>query len=201
VTRPYRQSRREEAAEETRRRIVQATFDLHGEQGIAATSMKQIASRAGVSVGSVYHHFPTYEDAVTACGAMALGRNPMPDASVFEGARDRAERVRRMATATFEMFAGVRAFASVRADQTKVPVLAAVVEQERAARLALARAALEDDEADLAPTLATLMDVGVYEAMVAAGHAPAEGARQVAEIANAWLESRRPCTPRTRTEA
>ena len=200
MTRPYRQSRREEAAEETRRRIVQATFDLHGEQGIAATSMKQIAARAGVSVGSVYHHFPTYADAVIACGATALDRNPLPDPTIFEGARDRSQRVERMARAMFEMFAAVRAFASVRADQAKVPVLTAVVEQERTARLALARAALDDD-ADLAPTLATLMDVGVYEAMIAAGHTPAEAAREVAEVANAWLESRRPSNPKTRTEA
>ncbi len=194
MARGYRQSRREEAADDTRRRIVQATFDLHGEQGIAATSMKQIAARAGVSVGSVYHHFPTYEHAVTACGTTAMANNPLPAAEVFAGAASRAERVRRMAAATFEFFAAVRAFASVRADQEKVPVLAGFVALEREARLALALAAVGEDGADLAPTLATLMDVGVYEAARAAGLSPADGARQVAEVANAWLETRRPAS-------
>ena len=115
MKRPYTQSRREEAAGETRRRIVQATFDLHGEQGIAATSMKQIAERAGLSVGSVYHHFPTYEDAVTACGILAMGRHPPPTPAIFEGASDRAERGLRMAGAMFGLFGAVRALPSVRA--------------------------------------------------------------------------------------
>jgi len=190
MSRGYRQLRREEAAEKTRRRIVQATFDLHGEQGIAATSMKQIAARAGVSVGSVYHHFPTYGDAVTACGTTALGRHPPPTAEIFAGVADRAERVRRMALAMFELFAAIRAFASVRADQEKVPALVPFVAQEHEARLALARGAVGDTDADLAPTLAALMDVGVYEAMRAAGLGPAQAAQQVAEIANAWLQSR-----------
>ena len=67
--RTYQLGRRAESAEETRRRLVQATFELHGEQGIAATSMKQIADRAGVGIGTVYHHFPTLDETVMACGA------------------------------------------------------------------------------------------------------------------------------------
>ncbi|HEY0437700.1 MAG TPA: helix-turn-helix domain-containing protein, partial [Phenylobacterium sp.] len=66
MARTYRQSKRGDTAEETRRRIVDACFELHREQGMVATTMKQIAERAGVSVGSVYHHFPTYDDAIRA---------------------------------------------------------------------------------------------------------------------------------------
>src|SRR3982074_2627544 len=73
--RRYRLDRRAETAEETRRRIVQATQELHAQQGIYATSMTHIAERAGVSVGTVYHHFPTYQDAVSAC-ARPTGREP-----------------------------------------------------------------------------------------------------------------------------
>ena len=62
MVRKYTLGRRGEAAEETRRRIVEATFALHAEQGVAATTMTQIAERAGVSVGTVYHHFATYDD-------------------------------------------------------------------------------------------------------------------------------------------
>ncbi len=58
--RAYRQERRRYTAADTRRRLVEATVALHNEQGIAATSRKQIAERAGVSIGAAYHHFPTY---------------------------------------------------------------------------------------------------------------------------------------------
>ena len=123
MARTYRQAKRNESADETRRRIVQATFELHGEQGIAATTMKQIAARAEVSVGSVYHHFPTYDDAITACGAHAFTRFPIPTPAIFAGATSRAERVRRLARALFAVFAGVRAFGSVIADQDRLPIL------------------------------------------------------------------------------
>ena len=76
--RPYRLGRRAETSEETRQRLVEATFRLHGERGIAETSMKDIAERAGVSVGTVYHHFPSYADAITAsvAGAVADAGTP-----------------------------------------------------------------------------------------------------------------------------
>ena len=45
--RKYEQTTRAQAAEETRQRIVAATFALHDEQGIEATTMKQIAAKAG----------------------------------------------------------------------------------------------------------------------------------------------------------
>ena len=58
--RPYRLKQRAETADETRRRLVQATFALHSEQGIAATTMKQIADRAGV--GCLLYTSPSPRD-------------------------------------------------------------------------------------------------------------------------------------------
>lgn len=186
MTRSYRQGKRGEAAEETRRRIVQATFDLHAEQGIAATTMKQIAERAGVSVGTVYHHFPTYDDAIGACGAFALSHSPFPSEAVFEGAATRAERVRRLAQASFATFAGVRAFGSVLADQEKLPVLRGFVAEEQAVRRRLAALAVGRDGLE-AETLAGLVDFGVYDSFRRLGVTTA--AERAAEVANAWLDS------------
>lgn len=188
MPRTYRQQRRGEATEETRRRIVQATFDLHAEQGIAGTTMKQIAERAGVSVGTVYHHFPTYDDAIGACGAFALSHSPFPTAGVFDGAETRAERVRRLARATFGVFAGVRAFGSVLADQDKLPVLRGFVAEEQAVRRRLAALAI-GREGSAAETLAALVDFGVYDAFGRLGLTPAIAAERAAEVANAWLDS------------
>ena len=80
--RPYRLGRRAESTGETRQRIVEATFRLHSERGIAGTSMKDIADRAGVSVGTVYHHFPSYADAIAACGTYTAEHEPAPTAAV-----------------------------------------------------------------------------------------------------------------------
>src|ERR1700716_2579455 len=83
--RRYRLDRRAETAQETRRRIVQATDELHAQRGIYATSMTHIAERAGVSVGTVYHHFPTYQDAVAACAHRTAEMLPLPTAQIFTG--------------------------------------------------------------------------------------------------------------------
>ena len=191
MARSYRQAKRSDTADETRQRIVQATFDLHAEQGIAATTMKQIAVRAGVSVGSVYHHFPTYDQAIVACGAHAFSICPIPTPAIFDGAGSRAEKVRRLARALFATFAGVRAFGSVIADQEKLPVLKGFVAQEQAARLALAAEAVGGDRA-AAQTLAGLLDSGAYDAFARLGLGPDAAANRVAEVANAWLESLQP---------
>src|SRR4051794_32560909 len=92
--RKYDMGKRAAAAEETRRRIVDAAHDLHVEQGVAATSWDDIAARAGVGVGTVYRHFPSLDELVPACGAVVMEIVRLPDAAAaaaaFEGADDRA---------------------------------------------------------------------------------------------------------------
>ena len=86
--------KRAAAAEETRRRIVDATHQLHTERGVAATSWDDIAARAGVGVGTVYRHFPSLDELIPACEAVALEVVGLPDPAardaLFEGAEDRA---------------------------------------------------------------------------------------------------------------
>lgn len=191
MARAYRQGRRSESAETTRQRIVQATFELHNAQGIAATSMKEIAARAGVSVGSVYHHFPTYDDAISACGAHAFSLTPLPGGALFAGLETRAVRVAAAVAAQFATFAALPAMASVIADQEKLPVLKAFVAQEAALRRALAAEALQDD-GPAADTLAALMAHGSFDAFTRQGLSPEAAAQRVAEVANAWLDTVQP---------
>ena len=47
--------------EQTRTAILQAAHDLFVEQGYHGTSMRQIASRAGIALGGLYNHFPSKE--------------------------------------------------------------------------------------------------------------------------------------------
>jgi AcrR family transcriptional regulator len=47
----------EERSERSRTQILEAALALFSHQGYRATSTREIAERAGVSTGSVYHHF------------------------------------------------------------------------------------------------------------------------------------------------
>lgn len=72
-------------AQETRRRIVEAAFALHGERGILGTKPQEIAARADVALTTYYKHFPTLGDLVRACGAHGLELTPPPDPAILAG--------------------------------------------------------------------------------------------------------------------
>jgi AcrR family transcriptional regulator len=52
--------------ERTSRAIIDAAYDLIVERGYAATSMRQIADKAGLALGSIYNHFPSKEEVFVA---------------------------------------------------------------------------------------------------------------------------------------
>src|SRR3712207_8561349 len=67
--RKYDMKKRAELQRETRRRIVDATVELHRIQGPAHTTIKEIAQRAGVNRLTVYNHFPDIADLLRACSS------------------------------------------------------------------------------------------------------------------------------------
>lgn len=52
---------REEKSERSRRQVLDAALYLFAHQGFRATSVREIAERAGVSIGNLYHHFADKE--------------------------------------------------------------------------------------------------------------------------------------------
>jgi AcrR family transcriptional regulator len=58
---------RAETVNRTREAIVEAARTLHGEYGLTATGWDDIAERAGVSVATVYRHFPSLAELIPAC--------------------------------------------------------------------------------------------------------------------------------------
>lgn len=50
---------KQERAEETRRRILEAAQETFASQGYQATSVSEICQRAGVTKGAFFYHFPT----------------------------------------------------------------------------------------------------------------------------------------------
>ena len=62
---------------EKQKKVLQASLELFASQGFEATTSQQLAKRAGVSVGSVYHTFPTKQAILVAVLA-----------PIFEGTMD-----------------------------------------------------------------------------------------------------------------
>ncbi len=94
MTRKYELKRRAEKQEETRRRITEATVELHETLGPAHTTISAIAERAGVQRLTVYRHFPDERALFTACTGHFHAENPPPDPAPWALVTDIEERLR-----------------------------------------------------------------------------------------------------------
>lgn len=106
--------RRAEQQEETRRRIVQATVDLHARVGPLATTITAIAEQAGVQRLTVYRHFPDESTLLAACRSHFFATIPPPDLDELAPVVDPAQRLQRGLTELYaywsrheQMFAGI----------------------------------------------------------------------------------------------
>jgi AcrR family transcriptional regulator len=71
TTRSYSMTTRARSTEQTRKRILTATIDLHMERPAASLSLDDIAARAEVSVQTILRHFGSREGLVEASTAQA----------------------------------------------------------------------------------------------------------------------------------
>ncbi len=104
--RRYRQGRRLESVEDTRRRITAAAFELHATIGQSRTTIRAIADRAGVQRNTVYAHFPDLETLYEACTAHGIRVTGMPSAEPWSAIADPPTRLRH---GLRELFAWYRA--------------------------------------------------------------------------------------------
>ena len=93
MARTYTLKRRAEQQEETRRRIVEAAVELHSSLGPARTTISMVAERAGVQRHTLYAHFPDERSLTMACSGLVEERDPVPDATAWQGIVDRRERL------------------------------------------------------------------------------------------------------------
>lgn len=80
--------------QETRRRITEATIELHRTVGPAATQISEIARRAGVQRVTVYSHFPDDVSLLAACSAHWRALHPAPDPTAWLATDDPGKRLR-----------------------------------------------------------------------------------------------------------
>jgi AcrR family transcriptional regulator len=122
--RRYELRKRAERQALTRRRIVDAALELHGQVGPVRTTVSAIALRAGVERLTVYRHFPDEVALLTACTGDLLARHPLPDMNGWFTERHPPTRLRR---ALCDLYAWYRATEPVAAsllhDAPELPAL------------------------------------------------------------------------------
>ena len=92
--RKYELKKRAERLADTRRRITEATVELHRTVGPAATQLNEVARRAGVQRMTVYNHFPNDTALLTACSAHWRALHPTPDLAAWRAAGRPGARLR-----------------------------------------------------------------------------------------------------------
>ena len=127
--RKYRLKQRGEQMAATRRRIVEATVDLHRTVGPAATQVSEIASRAGVQRITVYSHFPDEATLFAACSAHWRSLHPAPDPATWSTIADPAERRRGALASIYTWFRETEPMtAKVLRDMDLKPALRPIIE-------------------------------------------------------------------------
>ncbi len=194
--RSYDRRSRLAAAEETRRRIVRATVELHAEHGALGTSHEMIAERAQVSLPTVYKYFPTRNDLIPHCTGLALAAAPPQlDAAALEAIPDAPARLRALARGTFAFYEYAAPWLRWSArDAGQLPALRAVLDEAARARLALIRTALapafdRSPPRRLVALAAVLLDFPAWQTLTEAGFTRSGAASAAGDALDALLAS------------
>lgn len=91
--------------------ILQAALELFAERGLAGTSIDDIRSACGASVGSIYHHFGSKEGIAVALYAGAIDDYQRAALAALRRARSTAAGIRAMATQFLDWVADNRELA------------------------------------------------------------------------------------------
>ncbi len=169
--RKYTLGKRSESIDDTRRRIVDATFDLHSEKGVVATSMQDVAERADVALRTVYNHYPTIDDLVGGCAQKVILLLSPPTPAIFNGLKTLEERMLRLVGELFAMYErGSVQLEVARCEQSEVAGLASFVANERALRNELVGEALHPFEVrrEALKEMVALTDFYVWKAFAQA---------------------------------
>src|SRR3954453_10654340 len=120
--RTYELKRRAERQEETRRRIIDATVELHSTLGPSRTTVQGIAEKAGVTRPTVYAHFPDERTLFHACSGHVAETTPPPDPTRWAALGDPSERLATALRELYRYYAGLEPLlANVQRDVALMP--------------------------------------------------------------------------------
>ncbi len=197
--RRYDMGKRAAAVASTRQKIVEATLELHTNQGILATSWEDIAKRADVAVGTVYRHFPSLGELLPACGELTMARLGLPSeehiAQLFEGLSTRRELLTRMVTELFVLYERAAAeILAIRRNRHDLPPVQEAHEWIESVIEGVVQHALVPLEADerVMRVVRALADVSVWEALKVRGITGEEAVDAMTEILDHWIAGSEP---------
>src|SRR4051812_21869787 len=95
-------------SEESRRQIIETALALFRERGFEATTMRDIAGRAGLSLGAAYYYFPTKEAIVGAYYDYLQEEHQRRTREAFARGGGLRERLRAALHAKIDIMAGDR---------------------------------------------------------------------------------------------
>lgn len=185
----------------TRERIVESALDLHGSQGIGATTWPEIAARAGVPVESVEALFPTLDELARSCAQHFMESLQLPPRDhapeVFAGACSETERIYRLVETFFGAYErGAPGIVAGRRERNVAPAVEESVEELENTFDALVAEALRPVRSDSSSvaSLRALTDVEVWRALRDQGATPDAAIDQASAAVERWLEAQAPQT-------
>ena len=143
--RKYELRKRADQVDETRRRITEATVELHRTVGPVATRITEIARRAGVQRVTVYNHFPDDASLYAACSSHWRALHPSPDPDAWLAIADPGKRLRMGLCELYGWYRETEPMtANILRDAETVPAVRALVEQGLARYLESVRRTLSE---------------------------------------------------------
>ena len=181
----------------TRERIIESALELHGRQGIRATTWPEIADKAGVPVETVQELFPTLDDLARSCGQHFMESLQLPPADrapeVFADASSENERIRRLVGTLFGVYErGADGISVGRRERKDVPAADESMEELDSSFDALVVEALRPlhpDSSSVA-SLRALTDLEVWRTLRHQGATPEAAVDQGSAAVERWLEAR-----------
>lgn len=155
--RPYNNESRQQQQAELKARIAAAAAELHAAQGALATSYAQIAQQAGVSLPTVYKHYPTLDELLQACTSHVAERAPVFPEDEIAAAPDLATAAAMLVEACDALHAYYEPWLGWR-EHTRVPLLQQLRDERRRHLLQLSRAVLQAHDAAAAQECAALWE-------------------------------------------
>lgn len=180
--RAYNNETRQQQQAELKAQIAAAAAELHAQQGALATSYAQIAQRAGVSVPTVYKHYPDLNLLVKGCTSHVASQAPPIPVEAILACPDLASATAQLAQAIDRLHAYYEPWLVWR-EHGRIPALAERAEDARARITALcdtvlARHSGSGDTRELAAVWESLLQFELWYRLVRLHHLPRAAVRR-----------------------